>query len=47
MGRKSKPLLASQPKLAEVKFGIAPTCAVTGMATPINAISAMQQSKRE
>jgi hypothetical protein len=37
-GRKSKPLLTNQPKLADVKFGIALSCAPAGMALVAKAI---------
>ena len=44
-GRKSKPVLTSQPKLAEVKSGMALSCASAGITITSEAISATRQSK--
>src|SRR5258708_8362950 len=45
MGRKPKPLLTIQPKLADVKFGMGLCCACPGMAIQTEAISAALHSK--
>ena len=45
IGRKSKPLSSSQPKLVEVKLGMALSCASAGMAIPTEAISAARHTK--
>jgi hypothetical protein len=44
MGRKSKPLFTSHPKLADAKFGIVLFCAPAGIAIIIEAISIARRS---